>query len=146
MSLNIRTYKDIAGELIDALDYDKMSCMENAMKRIIIFLTIPLLASCATLKPAAPETPVTPIEQMSTYQLQNEHIEIEHKINELERKINERKSSHGSGVNLDFSGNPAILLVFALNAYNMNYMAGKVERYRLRLSDITEELSKRGMY
>ncbi len=123
-----------------------MSYMESAMNKIIIFLTIPLLASCATLKPAVPETPVTPIEQMSTYQLQNEYIEIEHKINELERKINERKSSHGSGVNLDFSGNPAILLVFALNAYNMNYMAGKVERYRLRLSDITEELSKRGMY
>ena len=113
------------------------------MKKIIIFLTIPLLASCATLKQAAP---VTPIEQMSTYQLQNEYIEIEHKINELERKINERKSSHGSSVNLDFSGNPTILLIFALNAYNMNYMAAKIERYRLRLSDITKELSKRGMY
>ncbi len=113
------------------------------MKKIIIFLTIPLLASCATLKPS---TPVTPIEQMSTYQLQNEYIEIEHKINELERRINERKSSHGGGVNIDFTGNPAILLVFALNAYNMNYMATRIELYRLRLSDITKELSKRGMY
>ncbi len=72
------------------------------MKKIIIFFTIPLLASCATLKPAAPEAPVTPIEQMSTYQFQNEYIEIEDKINELERKINERKSSHGSGINIDY--------------------------------------------
>ncbi|MBT3880681.1 MAG: hypothetical protein HON76_02635 [Candidatus Scalindua sp.] len=116
------------------------------MKKIIIFLAIPLLASCATLKPAAPEAPVTQIEQMSTYQLQNEYIEIEHKINELERKLNERKSSRGSGVNIDFSGNPAILLVFALNAYNVNYMVTRIEQYRLRLSDITKELSKRGMY
>ncbi len=120
--------------------------MENAMKKIIIFLTIPLLASCAILKPVVPETSVTPIEQMSTYQLQNEYIEIEHKINELERKINERKSSNGSGVNIDFTGNPAIMLVFALNAYNLNYMAANIERYRLRLSNITKELSKRGMY
>ena len=116
------------------------------MKKIIIFLTIPLLASCATLKPAAPETPVTQIEQMSTYQLQNEYIEIEDKINELERKINEFNSSHGSGVNIDFTGNPAIFLVLALNAYNMNYMETKIEQYRLRLSEITTELEKRGMY
>jgi len=120
--------------------------MEIEMKKIIILLVVPLLASCATLKPAAPEAPVTPIEQMSTYQLQNEYIEIEDKINELERKINERKTSHGSSVNIDFTGNPAIFLVFALNAYNMNYMETKIEQYRLRLSDITKELSKRGMY
>jgi hypothetical protein len=90
--------------------------------------------------------PVTPIEQMSTYQLQNEYIEIDDKIKELERKINERKSSHGSGANIDITGNPAIFLVFALIAYNMNYMETKIEQYRLRLSDITKELSKRGMY
>jgi hypothetical protein len=84
--------------------------VENTTKKAVIFLTIPLLASCTTLKPAAPEALVTPIVQMSTYQLQNEYIEIEHKINTLERKINERNSSHGSSVNLDFSGNPAILL------------------------------------
>jgi hypothetical protein len=120
-----------------------MKCVKIAIKKTIILLTIPLLVSCATLKPAAP---VTPIEQMSTYQLQNEYIEIEHKINELERKINERKSSHGSSVNIDFAGNSAILLIFALNAYDMNYKATKIERYRSRLSDITNELSKRGMY
>ncbi len=146
MIISIRTHRDITGQLFKALNYDKMRYMENAMKKIIIFLTIPLIASCATLKPAAPEATVTPIEQMSTYQLQNEYIEIDHKINELERKIKERKSSHGGGVNIDFAGNPAILLVFALNAYSMNYMETKIERYRLRLSDITKELSKRGMY
>jgi hypothetical protein len=135
--------------LFDAINYDKMKCMEIAMKKIIIFFTIPLLASCATLKPAAPEAPVTPIEQMSTYQLQNEYIEIEDKINELERKINERKSSHGSGVNIDFTGNSVIWLAIALNAfnaYNVNNMEAEIEKYRLRLSDITNELSKRGMY
>ncbi len=116
------------------------------MKKIIIFLTIPLLTSCATLKPATPETPVTPIEQMSTYQLQNEYLEVEHKINELEEKFNERKSSQASVVNLDFTGNPAIWLVIALDAYNMNNMVTKIEKYRLRLSAITMELSKRGLY
>ena len=140
---NIKIHRDITGELFDAINYDRMKYLEIAMEKIITFLIIPLLASCATLKPAAP---VTPIEQMSTYQLQNEYIEIEDKINELERKINERKSSHGSGVNIDFTGNPAIFLVFVLNAYNMNYMETKIEQYRLRLSDITKELSKRGMY
>ena len=95
------------------------------MKKIIIFLTIPLLASCATLKPATPETQVTPIEQMSTYQLQNEYLEVEHKINELEREFNERKSPQFSVSNFDFTGNPAIFLVIALNAYNMNNMVIK---------------------
>ncbi len=99
-----------------------------------------------TLKPAAPETPVTPIEQMSTYQLQNEYLEVENKINELEKKFNERKSSQASVVNLDFTGNPAIWLVIALDAYNMNNTVTKIEKYRLRLSDITTELEKRGMY
>lgn len=116
------------------------------MKKIIILLTIPLIASCATLTSTAPEKPATPIEKMSTYQLQDEYIEIEHKISELERKINQRRSSHGSGVNIDFSGNPAILLLFALNAYNMNYMTTTLEKYRTRLADIEKELSKRGMY
>ena len=146
MKLSIRIHRDIIGELFNAINYDKMNYVEIAMKKIIIFVTIPLLASCATLKPAAPETPVTPIEQMSTYQLQNEYIEIEHKINELEGRINERKSSHGGGVNIDFAGNPAIFLIFALNAYNMNYMETNIEQYRLRLSDIIKELSKRGLY
>ena len=146
MSLNVRIYRNITGELFDTINYDIMNCLEIEMKKIIILLTITLLASCATLKPAEPETPVTQIEQMSTYQLQNEYIEIEDKINELERKIDERNSSHGSGINIGFTGNPAIFLVFALNAYNMNYMATKLEQYRLRLSDITKELSKRGMY
>ena len=113
------------------------------MKKLIIFLTIPLLASCATLKPTAP---VTPIEQMSTYQLQNEYLEVEHKINNLEERFNERKSSQGSVVNADFTGNPAIWLVIALNAYNMNTMVTRIEKYKLRLSEITTELSKRGLY
>ena len=113
------------------------------MKKIIIFFTIPLLTSCATLKPAAP---VTPIEQMSTYQLQNEYLEVEHKIKNLEERINERKSSQGSVVNADFTGNPAIWLVIALNAYNMNTMVTRIEKYKLRLSEITTELSKRGLY
>ena len=99
---------------------------------------------CATLKPAATETPVAQIEQMSTYQLQNEYIEIEHKINELEGRTNERKSSHGGGVNIDFAGNPAIFLIFALKAYNMNYMETIIEQYRLRLSDITKGIVKEG--
>ena len=113
------------------------------MKKIIIFLTILLLASCATLKPAATETPVIPIEQMSTYQLQNEYLEVEHKINELEKKF---KSPQVSVSNLDFTGSPVILLVIALNAYHMNNVATKMEKYRLKLSDITTELEKRGMY
>ncbi len=125
------------------MNYGEVKRQEIAMKKAIILLTIPLLVSCATLQPAAP---VTPIEQMSTYQLQNEYIKIEHKINELQRKINARKSSHGRGVNIDFAGSSAILLIFALNAFDMNYMATKIERYRSRLSDITNELSKRGMY
>ena len=119
------------------------------MKKIIIFFTIPLLTSCATLKPAAPETPITPIEQMSTYQLQNEYLEVEDKINELEKEFNERKSSQASVVNLDFTGNPAIWFVIALNAlnaYNVNNMETEIEKYRLRLSDITMELSKRGLW
>lgn len=132
--------------LFDAIKYDKVNFTEIVMKKIIIFLTIPLLTSCATLKPVAPETPVTPIEQMSTYQLQNEYLEVEDKINELEREFNERKSSQPSVVNLDFTGNPAIWLVIALNAYNMNNTVTKIEKYRLRLSDITMELSKRGLY
>jgi hypothetical protein len=45
-NLNIRMHRDITGELFDALDYDRISYMENAMKKIIIFLTIPLLACC----------------------------------------------------------------------------------------------------
>ena len=113
--------------MFDAIKYDKVNFTKIAMKKIIIFLTIPLLNSCATLKPAAPETPVTPIEQMSTYQLQNEYLEVEHKINELERKFNERKSSQPSVVNLDFTGNPAIWLFIALDAYNMNNMVTKIE-------------------
>ena len=113
------------------------------MKKIIIFLTIPLLASCATLKPGATETPVIPIEQMSVYQLQNEYLEVEHKINELEQKF---KSPQVSVSNLDLTGSPVILLVIALNAYHMNNVATKMEKYRLRLSDITTELEKRGMY
>ena len=119
------------------------------MKKIIIFFIIPLLTSCATLKPTAPETPLTPIEQMSTYQLQNEYLEVENKINELEKEFNERKSSQASVVNLDFTGNPAIWFVIALNslnAYNVNNMETEIEKYRLRLSDITMELSKRGLY
>ena len=76
----------MAGELFDAINYDTMNFVEIEMKKIIILLTIPLLASCATLKPAAPETPVTQVEQMSTYQLQNEYLEVEGKINELEKK------------------------------------------------------------
>jgi hypothetical protein len=141
--LNIRIHRDITGELFDALDYDRMGCEDNAMKKIIIFLTIPLLASCATLKPAATETPVIPIEQMSVYQLQNEYLEVEHKINELEQKF---KSPQVSVSNLDLTGSPVILLVIALNAYHMNNVATKMEKYRLRLSDITTELEKRGMY
>ncbi len=113
------------------------------MKKIIILLTIPLLASCATLKPAATETPVIPIEQMSTYQLQNEYLDVEHKINELERSF---KSPQFSASTLDVTGSPVILLVIALNAYHMNNVATKIEQYRLRLSDITMELSKRGLY
>jgi hypothetical protein len=117
--------------------------MEITMKKIIIFLTIPLLASCATLEPAATETPVIPIEQMSAYQLQNEYLEVEHKINELGKKF---KSPQVSVSNSDFTGSPVILLVIALNAYHMNNVATKMEKYRLRLSDITTELEKRGMY
>lgn len=113
------------------------------MKKIIILLTIPLLTSCATLKPAATETPVIPIEQMTTYQLQNEYLEVEHKINELERNF---KSPQVSVSNLDFTGSPVMLLVIALNAYHMNNVATKMEQYRLRLSEITKELSKRGLY
>ncbi len=120
-----------------------MNYMEAALKKIIIFLTIPLLASCATLKPAAPETPVIPIEQMSTYQLQNEYLEVEHKINELERNF---KSPQISVSNSDFTGSPAMLLVIALNAYHVNNVATKREQYRLRLSEITAELEKRGLY
>ena len=116
------------------------------MKKIIILFTIPLLTSCATLKPATPETPITPIEQMSTYQLQNEYFEVENKINELEKEFNDLKSSQFSVVKSDFTGNPAIWLVIALKAYNTNNMETEIEKYRLRLSDITKELSKRGMY
>jgi hypothetical protein len=117
--------------------------MEITINKIIIFLNIPLLAICATLEPAATETPVIPIEQMSTYQLQNEYLEVEHKINELGKKF---KSPQVSVSNSDFTGSPVILLVIALNAYHMNNVATKMEKYRLRLSDITTELEKRGMY
>ena len=113
------------------------------MKKIIILLVVPLLASCATLKPTATETPVTPIEQMSTYQLQNEYLEVEHKINELEEKF---KSPQISVSSSDFTGSPVMLLVIALNAYHINNVATKIEQYRLRLSDIKMELSKRGFY
>ncbi len=119
------------------------------MKKITILLTMLLLTSCATLKPAVPETPVTSIEQMSTYELQDEYLELEHKISELEKEFNEYKFSQSNVVNLDFTGNSAIWLSIAfnaLNAYNMNIKATKIEKYRIRLSDITEELSKRGMY
>ena len=119
------------------------------MKKIIIFFTILLLTSCATLKPSAPETQVIPIEQMSTYQLQNEYLEVEDKINKLEKKFSERKSTQFNVVNLDFTGNSVIWLAIALNAlnaYNVNNMETEIEKYRLRLSDITMELSKRGMY
>ncbi|GAX62759.1 thiol-disulfide isomerase and thioredoxins [Candidatus Scalindua japonica] len=116
------------------------------MKKIIILFAILLLTGCATLKPATRETPVTSIEKMSTYDLQNEYLEIEHKISELEEKINERKSSHINVTNIDFTGNPAIFLVIALNAYTMENMTTKIEQYKLRLSDITTELSNRGLY
>ncbi len=116
------------------------------MKKIIIFLSIQLLASCATLDPVAPETPIG---QMSTYELQNEYLDVEHKINELEQKINERKFSQSTVINSNFTGNSAILLVIALNSLNsLNAysMTTKLENYRSRLSEITTELSKRGMY
>ncbi len=116
------------------------------MKKNIILLSILLLTSCATLKPAVPEMP---IEQMSTYELQNEYLEVEHKIDELEQKINEQKSSQVGISSSDFTGNSAILLIIALNslnAYNMNNMVTKLEKYSLRLSVITDELTKRGMY
>ncbi len=123
------------------------------MKNIILLsLLLTLLTSCATLKPTVPETPKTPeipIEQMSTYDLQNEYLEVEHKINELEKKLNDRKSSQVGISSSDFTGNSAILLIIALNslnAYNMNNMVTKLEKYSLRLSDITDELTKRGMY
>ncbi len=116
------------------------------MKKIIILLSILLLTSCATLNPVEPETP---IEQMSTYELQNEYLDVEHKINELENKINELKFSESNVINSNFTGNSAIWLFIAvnsLNAYSMNNMTTKIEKYRSRLSDITMELSKRGMY
>ncbi len=119
------------------------------MKKIIVLLTVPLFTSCTTLKPVAPETPATSIEQMTTYQLQNEYLELEHKISELERDYNGRNSSLSNTVNLDFTGNSAIWLAIAfnaLNAYNMKNMVTKIEKYKLRLSDITMELSKRGLY
>ncbi len=138
-----RIHRGVTGELFDAINYDKMNYVEIKMKKIIILLTIPLLASCATLKPTATETPVTPIEQMSTYQLQNEYLEVEHKINELEEKF---KSPQISVSSSDFIGSSVMLLVIALNAYHINNVATKIEQYRLRLSEITTELEKRGMY
>ncbi len=119
------------------------------MKKIIIFLTMSLLTGCATLEPVVPETSVVSIEQMSTYQLQNEYLELEHKISELEYEFKERRSSQASVVNLDFTGNSSIWLAMALNAlnaYNMNIKVAEIEKYRLRLTDVTTELSKRGMY
>ncbi len=134
--------------MFDAVDYDKISYMENAMKKVITFLTIPLLASCATLKPAAPETSVTPIEQMSTYQLQDEYLEVEHKINEMEinlnweKKFEKRKSRQASFANLNYYGS----LPLPRDKYYIRFMETNIEKYKLRLSDIKKELTKRGMY
>ncbi len=132
--------------MFDSIKYDRLEITEAALKKIIIFLSIPLLASCATLDPVEPETPIG---QMSTYELQNEYLDVEHIINELEQKINERKFSQSTVINSNFTGNSAILLVIALNSLNsLNAysMTTKLENYRSRLSEITTELSKRGMY
>ncbi len=117
------------------------------MKKVIIsLLTIQLLTGCSTLTPI---DPVTPVEKMSTYQLQNEYLEIEHKINELESEFNNLKSSPSINTDFQFYDNSAALITISLmilNAYNMDNMVTRIEKNKLRLSDIEQELSKRGMY
>ncbi|MCP4266983.1 MAG: hypothetical protein GY777_15665 [Candidatus Brocadiaceae bacterium] len=55
-------------------------------KVIVILLVVHLFTGCSIL--TSVEQPVTPIEKMSTYQLQNEYLELEHKINEQENGLN----------------------------------------------------------
>ncbi len=86
---------------------------------------------------------------MSTYQLQNEYLELEHKINELESEFSNLKSSPNYNANFQFYGNSIVWIAIALNvlnAYNMDNMVTKIEHYKKRLSEIEQELSKRGMY
>ncbi len=99
-------------------------------KVIIILLAIHLLTGCSTLTPV---DPVAPVEKMSTYQLQNEYLEIEHKINELESEFNNIKSSPSINTGFQFYDNSAALIsisLMILNAYNMDNMVTKIEKIK----------------
>ncbi len=115
-------------------------------KAIIMLLAIHLLTGCSTLTPV---DPVTPVEKMSTYQLQNEYLELEHKINEQENEFNNIGISPRLNTNFQFNDSSGILIAVALNvlnAYNMDNMVTKIERNKSRLYEIERELSRRGMY
>jgi len=115
-------------------------------KFIIILLAIHLLTGCSTLTPV---DPATPVEKMSTYQLQNEYLELEHIINEQESEFNNTNISPGLNTNFQFYDSSGILIAIALNvlnAYNTNNLVTKIEINKSRLSEIEQELSRRGMY
>lgn len=115
-------------------------------KIIIILLAVHLLTGCSTLTPVEP---VTPVEKMSTYQLQNEYLELEHKINEQEGEFNNINTSTSLNTNFQFYDSSGILIAIALNvlkAYNTDNLVTKIETNKSRLSEIEQELSRRGMY
>ncbi len=110
-------------------------------------LVVHLFTGCSTL--TSVEQPVTPIEKMSTYQLQNEYLELEHKINEQENGFNNINTSTSLNTNFQFYNSSGILIGIALNvlkAYNMDRLVTEIEKNKSRLYEIEQELSKRGMY